>query len=575
MSTNEIQDFDKNIKEIKELGKKLEEPLDEPYTTLYHDKENKVIKFKGQYIDNKYEGRGIILDNKGNMEFNGYFSNNEYDGFGNKYNNVSHKLEYEGYFKNGKKNGKGILYYNNSERIYFNGIFDMDNYNEGILYDPEGNIIYEGIFINNRPKEGKNLKLFDINKFLIYQGDLLNGQFCGFSTLYEIGKYEKNEELKYLKYIGEFKNDKFDGHGKFYLDHYLGKYLFYEGNFINNNFSGKGKIYYQNKKIYYDGQFENNLMNGEGIIYYINGNIKIKGIFSNNNCESGIYYNPEGKKLYKGAFKNGIPKESKKVITIYYNNTNKIYEGEIHDGKYEGKGIEYCPILNERILYEGNFENNLYELSYVNYEGIKDKIMLNCTKIFLFSNGDTPGTTCLFNRLLGLEFPKKTLETIGIDKGQITYKSKIKEHKLTIWDTGGNKRFRRISLKQAKYCFLGLYMFDLNGSNEINLDCIKEVKEINNKIKIYMVGNKLDLINKYEKINKDYLEKNKNIIINAIKSNLVDKYFEISAKTGEGIDKLVNSIKCDSLKYLENVNKPDKNIIIKPKLKDEKKCIIY
>ena len=174
----------------------------------------------------------------------------------------------------------------------------MDNYNEGILYDPEGNIIYEGIFINNRPKEGKNLKLFDINKFLIYQGDLLNGQFCGFSTLYEIGKYEKNEELKYLKYIGEFKNDKFDGHGKFYLDHYLGKYLFYEGNFINNNFSGKGKIYYQNKKIYYDGQFENNLMNGEGIIYYINGNIKIKGIFSNNNCESGIYYNPEGKKSY-------------------------------------------------------------------------------------------------------------------------------------------------------------------------------------------------------------------------------------------------------------------------------------
>ena len=117
-------------------------------------------------------------------------------------------------------------------------------------------------------------------------------------------------------------------------------------------------------------------------------------------------------------------------------------------------------------------------------------------------------------------------------------------------------------------------MFDLNGSNEINLDCIKEVKEINNKIKIYMMGNKLDLINKYEKINKDYLEKNKNIIINAIKSNLVDKYFEISAKTGEGIDKLVNSIKCDSLKYLENVNKPDKNIIIKPELKDEKKCII-
>ena len=53
---------------------------------------------------------------------------------------------------------KEILYYNNSDKIYFNGIFNMSNYKEGIIYDPNGIQIYEGIFINNRPKEGQNIK---------------------------------------------------------------------------------------------------------------------------------------------------------------------------------------------------------------------------------------------------------------------------------------------------------------------------------------------------------------------------------------------------------------------------------
>ena len=103
----------------------------------------------------------------------------------------------------------------------------------------------------------------------------------------------------------------------------------------NNNFSDIGKIYYQNKNIFYDGQFLNNKMNGKGTKYYKDGNIKIKGIFSNNICSEGEYYSPEGMKIYEGEFKNEIPKESKNII-IYDNNTNKIYEGEIHDGKYEG-----------------------------------------------------------------------------------------------------------------------------------------------------------------------------------------------------------------------------------------------
>ena len=59
---------------------------------------------------------------------------------------------YERFFTDGKKNRKGLLYYCNNNKIYFNGIFDKNNYAEGTSHEPNGNIIYKGEFINNRPK---------------------------------------------------------------------------------------------------------------------------------------------------------------------------------------------------------------------------------------------------------------------------------------------------------------------------------------------------------------------------------------------------------------------------------------
>ena len=58
--------------------------------------------------------------------------------------------------------------------------------------------------MNNKPKEAKNIKLYKLNGELEYEGDLLDGQFHGQGTLYEIGEYERKEkytEFKYLKYV--------------------------------------------------------------------------------------------------------------------------------------------------------------------------------------------------------------------------------------------------------------------------------------------------------------------------------------------------------------------------------------
>jgi len=46
MSKNENQDFDKNLKEIKELSEKLEESLKMPHIILYHDKKQEKKNMK-------------------------------------------------------------------------------------------------------------------------------------------------------------------------------------------------------------------------------------------------------------------------------------------------------------------------------------------------------------------------------------------------------------------------------------------------------------------------------------------------------------------------------------------------
>ena len=262
-----------------------------------------------------------------------------------------------------------------------------------------------------------------------------------------------------MNYVGEFKNGKFDGHGKLYKDHFLGRYLFYEGNFNNSYFSSYGKMYYQNKILFYEGQFEKSNINGKGIKYYKNGKLKFQGIFDYNMCILGIYYSPDGKKLYEGEFKNEIPLNSNYNI-IYDNNTNKLYEGEIQNGMYEGEGIKYCPLINDKIIFEGNFKNNEFSLPNIEIEKPKEG-KLKASKITLLSLGDRTGKTCFLNRISGKEFRDDIIPTIGFDRTELFFKNNNLKYKLIFWDTSGIERFRFLSLRQARSSNMLIYFFDL------------------------------------------------------------------------------------------------------------------
>ena len=342
----------------------------------------------------------------------------------------------------------------------------------------------------------------------------------------------------------------------------------------NNNFSDIGKIYYQNKNIFYDGQFLNNKMNGKGTKYYKDGNIKIKGTFSNNICSEGEYYSPDGMKIYEGEFKNDIPKESKNII-IYDNNTNKIYEGEIHDGKYEGKGIEYCPLMKDKILFKGDFKNNLFIIPDFEIKEFEGQFFKKVCKIAFVSCGKHPGKTSLINGLLGYEFNEGRLEGIGLDKSEISFENNNKNFKLIFYDTGGSERFKAVSLKIVKVTNITIYLFNLNDDKGVDPNFIDEIKEFNDNTLIYVVGNKLDEIYSKEKIdiiNQEYFGRFRDVVAELMNKNLVYKYFEVSAKTKEGLDYLLNNIKMDSLIYLKSFNENPDNI----RKKDQKreKCII-
>ena len=101
----------------------------------------------------------------------------------------------------------------------------------------------------------------------------------------------------------------------------------------------------------------------------------------------GIYYYPNGCK-YEGHFKND-KKEGKGIF--YYSNGDR-YEGRFKEGNYEGKGIFY---FTNGDRYEGNFEKNKYSgkgIYYYHNGDYFDGYWIDDKKtgegIYYYKNGD-------------------------------------------------------------------------------------------------------------------------------------------------------------------------------------------
>ncbi len=166
------------------------------------------------------------------------------------------------------------------------------------------------------------------------------------------------------------------------------------------------------------------------------------------------------------------------------------------------------------------------------------------------------GKSSIIEKYIDDKFDGNNKPTIGID-----FKTKIIQKgneliKLSIYDTAGEEKYRYLIKNYYNGANGILLIYDITNRNSFhNLNLWFEELEKNldlNNLYIYLIGNKADLIQErevsYEEA-KDFADK-KNI-----------PYIEISAKTGDNINKLFNQmIKGTVIKIVEQ-KKKDKNFL--------------
>ena len=208
-------------------------------------------------------------------------------------------------------------------------------------------------------------------------------------------------------------------------------------------------------------------------------------------------------------------------------------------------------ILDNFMLYndEGEliYDGNLYSGNYIikrKENSIHNKNDRKIVTIVLLSCVPTglPGKTCLINTLIEGKFIDSFEGTLGISHKFYSYNYNRVKYNIFFYDTSGREKYRSMNLAYVKRSNIVIYLFELSEDNEIKESFIDEIIEhTNQNIKIYLIGNKIDIdtarlnIEKYRKQAKILIDRGK-----------INKYFELSVRTGEGMEFFKKIIEIDS-----------------------------
>lgn len=268
---------------------------------------------------------------------------------------------WDGLVKGKFAHGKGsVQFYENgkaTKKETFDLIYGAEEKHFSNLGDTT--IKYAGDFSTNGTIRTPNgIGVFITAKGHVYAGSVVHGQLA---TAY----YFVSDKLQYH---GDFVNNKYSGHG----DYYINNILVYSGQWKDGKQSGNGIEYSDNAEFH--GNYENGKRNGLFKIFR-NGTTRFvsfaNGIPDLENCK--IYYNdgtiwtgglnasyePSGRGTIQDP--NGfvrIENRSNGELT----GSQKIsfpdgsfYEGEVINGKRSGYGIQ---LYSDGITYTGNWEND-------------------------------------------------------------------------------------------------------------------------------------------------------------------------------------------------------------------------
>ena len=172
--------------------------------------------------------------------------------------------------------------------------------------------------------------------------------------------------------------------------------------------------------------------------------------------------------------------------------------------------------------------------------------------------GDTSvGKTSIIKRHVNKTFDENAIATIGIDNIKDEKEFDKKKYSFKIYDTAGQERYKSISLNYIKLGDGFLLVFSVDNKETFDkleewIQNIYDSVSIDEKV-IFLVGNKIDSPNRVVKREEaEAFAKNKNF-----------RYFETSAKTGEGVEELFDEL----YNTIYNLNKKCENNLKEDNLK--------
>ena len=189
--------------------------------------------------------------------------------------------------------------------------------------------------------------------------------------------------------------------------------------------------------------------------------------------------------------------------------------------------------------------------------------------------GDTGvGKTCVIKRTEHNKFDDFHTVTLGGDFAKLYYMIKQKKVKVQLWDTCGLEQYRSMIKIFFKGANASIIVFDI--TNEKTYYSVQrwfaDVRENTPpSTLVYLVGNKSDLPGRPVP---------KEAIDSYIASTGIKGFFEVSARTGQGLEEMFNSIMADifrkdeqeALATLPDAEKPVKIKESSGKTGGKKKC---
>ena len=239
------------------------------------------------------------------------------------------------------------------DEISIDSFHKTDCFTRPALLFKNDNSIYKGSWNSKGLKEG--FGTFIDSKGNKYIGEWKDDKFNGKGRLFSTkGDYYEGyftdgvmegrgmfySKVRGYKYLGEFQNNKFHGKGKLVYENKIS----YEGDFIEGYKEGEGKLIFSDGA-YYEGNFEKNNFNGKGNFYFIDGR-HYNGDWKNNTMDGKGVFNWGNECKYIGEYKNN----KKEGNGIYYYGCN-LYDGYWLNNMPHGEGT----FLHDGIKIIGHF----------------------------------------------------------------------------------------------------------------------------------------------------------------------------------------------------------------------------